>query len=109
MEFSVHGHIAAAKGPPQASPRPPGAPDMILGHYRLVRHCVWSSGAAHAALEVVVVACSTSNKEEPSGVDQPGGEDPEWKFSGNVDRSPGDPLHLAPPGLEVEQATPRAA
>ena len=31
------------------SPRPPGDPDMILGHYRLDRHCVWSSGAARAA------------------------------------------------------------
>ena len=28
---------------------PPGGPDMVLGHYMLARHCVWSSGAAHAA------------------------------------------------------------
>ena len=37
-------------GPPQASPRPPIGPDMILGHYGLARDCVWSSGAARAAL-----------------------------------------------------------
>ena len=34
---------------PGRPPRPPGGPDMILGHHRLARHCVWSSGAAHAA------------------------------------------------------------
>ncbi len=31
---------------------PPGplfGPNMILDHYRLARHRVWSSGAAHAA------------------------------------------------------------
>ena len=31
-----------------ASPRPLRGSVMILGHCGLARHCVWSSGAAHA-------------------------------------------------------------
>ena len=55
---------------------PPGGPDMILGHYRLARHCVWSSGAAHAAAggrRGPLLDLKARRKEvERSGADHPG-------------------------------------
>ena len=65
---------------------PPGplfGPNMILDHYRLARHRVWSSRALTRPLEAVVAACSTSRQEERCGADHPGtgsGSDIFWKI-----------------------------
>ena len=90
--------------------RPPGLLDghnMILGHCGLVRYRVWSSGDALAGpggpRRRLLDLRLTRSRGQRSGPSHPGS-----RFHYRI-RSPGDPLHSAPPRDEVEFEVEQAA